>query len=185
MTKTLLILFLSLFLFGCDSNNITNGSSQTNESKYKINGWKEESIKDEFSGKETVLAEIDSINTQPVGVLSQNRQATIVTWKNQKPGFFPAKIFFNGSAMPNAASSSGECYRSKCSIEVKFDGGAIEKYSVIEGSQDSKNSEVYIESKAFVNKAFNAKKIEIRMSFYQQNDGIFEFDNSNPFIWKK
>jgi hypothetical protein len=73
------------------------------------------------------------------------------------------------------------CYKSNCKIDVKFDSGKIERYEAFEQSRDQPGSAILIMDRSFIKKSLASNKIEIRISFYQQGDGIFVFENQKPF----
>ena len=142
--------------------------------------WVEVSQKDSFSGEDNSHVRITSINKEPVGFWGKKISATIVDWKPKNGKSYSTKIAFSDTAMPNASSDLG-CYKSNCKIDVKFDGGKIERYEAFEQSHDQAGSAIFIRDKGFIKKSLSSTKIEIRISFYQQGDGVFVFENQKPF----
>ena len=142
--------------------------------------WVEVSQKDSFSGEDNSHVRITSINKEPVGFWGKKISATIVDWKPKNGKSYATKIAFSDTAMPNASSDLG-CYKSNCKIDVKFDGGKIERYEAFEQSHDQAGSAIFIRDRGFIKKSLSSTKIEIRISFYQQGDGVFVFDNLKPF----
>jgi len=142
--------------------------------------WIEVSQKDSFSGEDNSHIRISSINKEPVGFWGKKISATIIDWKPKNGKPYATKIAFSDTAMPNASSEMG-CYKSNCKIDVKFDSGKIERYEAFEQSRDQAGSAIFIRDRSFIKKSLASNKIEIRISFYQQGDGVFVFENQKPF----
>lgn len=171
MKKILTILFLILFSMLMFSVNAEDSNS------FK---WAEVNQKDSFSGEDNSHIRITSINKEPVGFWGKKISATIVDWKPKNGKPYLTKIAFSDTAMPNASSDLG-CYKSNCKIDVKFDGGKIERYEAFEQSQDQAGSAIFIRDSSFIKKSLASSKIEIRISFYQQGDGVFVFESQKAF----
>jgi hypothetical protein len=181
--KHLFIALISTcFLQACEKS--PSQASQIVEPVEK-KSWKENTNRDKFTNEIRKTAHLESENSQIVGLGARSVRAEIIAFKNPGPQEAAGKVWFNGSSsMPLGLTYDyGSCYSAACVMMAKFDDGQIIKYPVFEPPHGSVRGQLIINSKDFFNKAFKAKKIEIRVAFYQEGNGDFIFKSDTPFTW--
>lgn len=145
--------------------------------------WRVVTTTDDFRKATITTARLVSENRPSVGFRGQPTSATILTWKKPRANTYPVKIHFGQGAMPLARTETG-CYYSSCKMQVRFNDGPIREYEIYEGSSSGRDT-VFVDSKDFLKRAFEASKIQIRIRFYEQGNGDFLFLNQEKFSWEK
>ena len=181
---------MAILLFaisGCQkSENEIKKEKENLAINYALTDWKYKETVDNFSGEVSTYTKLDSTNKQSVGLYKDYISATLIAFdtKDKSENKFQGYIQFSNTTMPHLFSPYDErCIYGNCTMEVKFDGGPIVNYELFEVKSDS--SYGMIRNANFFKKAFNARKIEIRIHFYQRGTGTFNFQNDSNFNFQK
>lgn len=184
--KLLFAFLLFISISGCEKSSSDKSIEQSSPPVVAHKGWVEKSSIDSFTKEDTSVALLDSENSAPVGVSGKSIRPTLVAFRNDSgdPRVAAGKIWFGAGAMPLGRTHGyGDCYSEVCYILAKFDDGNAIKYDVYEPSAGDDRGVLIINSKDLFQRAFKAKKIEIRVRFYQEGNGDFTFINPEPFSW--
>lgn len=143
-------------------------------------GWDVVHASDSFKGTTTVRASLTSTNTQNVGIFSRPVKAEFTVWDKVEPNKYAVRLDFSDSSQPSGRSEYS-CHRD-CTMQVRIDGGKIESYTLWEAGNGHRST-VFIDSPVLRKKLLEAKTFTIRLQFYSEGYGTFEFSNEkeSPF----
>ena len=179
----LAVVFTSILCTGCPRSEMDQIETARALEKHDAPPhWAFVESKDEFSGKTSKYAILESANRQKVGLFNDYVHATLVAWdtKNKSDDYMQGFIKFSDNTIPNLRTAYTEhCPYDQCDMEVKFDDGAIRKYEMVSNRDGSAIG--YMRSADFFKRAFVAKKIEVRVHFFQRGAGTFVFKNDGVF----
>lgn len=133
---------------------------------------------DKFTGENESYVRLRSKNSQLVGANSQSTNAEIVVFDSNKTDTFKAALMFAQHAVPVSFSYRGNyCTGSyECQALLKIDNGEpIQVPLVDSGKGDRAFVYLRIPSEDFLKNILEAKKIEMRIEFYNKGNGNFVF----------
>lgn len=136
--------------------------------------------------KKSFAIEIESENSQPVGLIGSNVRATFKIFEINKNTKSPNDSFieFSENVLVNSYGRKG-CIVSSCLMEVTFDNETSIKYKIYESKQTNYLRRAYIKDKDFTDRLLSAKNIKIKIRFADVIDGIFIFKIPKNKINKK
>lgn len=180
-------LTISLFLLAC--SNANDGQSTKSASELAKTQWNKKTSEDDFTKAKTDYASIRSSNEPNVDVFGNPVYAYLNLFKPESKKKNFASIRFKESAHPIVFDTKAysECSVGPCKVQVKFDDGKILDYEFYRNGSSTPLNVIYCclsgGRNDFVAQAMKARKIEVRVNFYQRGYGDFKFEPTSLLEW--
>lgn len=143
--------------------------------------WKYVKQVDKFTGENESYVKIKSKNSQPVGNASQPVTVDLIVFESVANDSFKAALMFSQNSFPVSNSYRGNyCAGSyTCQAMIKIDEGEIIQIPIVDSGRGDKAFVLMrIQDEEKIKNLLEAKKIEMRVEFYNRGEGFFVF-NSN------
>ena len=143
---------------------------------------------DKFTGENQSYIKLKSKNSQAVGLNSQATTAELIVFESVGTDAFKAALMFSPNSMPVASSYNGNfCMGSyKCEVLIKIDEADVIKIPIVDSGRGDK-AFVYmrINEDEKLRQMLEAKKIEMKVDFFKNGEGIFIFSSNGKNALKK
>lgn len=143
--------------------------------------WKYIRQVDKFTGDNESHVRLKSKNSQPVGINAQPVSAELIVFDSVDALSFKAAVMFSQNSLPVASSyNGGFCAGSyTCQALLKVDDGELIQIPIVDSGKGDK-AFVYmrVPNDETLKNLLEAKKIEMRVSFYKRGDGNFVFTSN-------